>query len=179
MSLAGDLSYEFRPPNVAQRGIQAGASTKPGAWMFSKLLPPLDTFVERVTHGRHSMPGLLAGLPVVDLTTTGRKSGLPRTTHLIAVPHADSLALLGTNFGQPSTPTWVLNLEADPRGRLTYRGRTADVVARPVEGTEFDEILARAEKLYAGYRKYQTRITGRRLRIFALESAGNPGSGAQ
>lgn len=179
MSLAGDLSYEFRSPNLAQRGIQAGASTKPGAWMFSKLLPPLDTFVERVTNGRHSAPGLLAGLPVVDLTTTGRKSGLARTAHLIAVPHADSLALLGTNFGQPSTPTWVLNLEADPHGRLTYRGRTADVVARSAEGPEFDEILARAETLYAGYRKYQTRITGRRLRIFVLESAGNPGSGAQ
>ena len=169
MSLADDLSYEFRPPNVLQRGIQVGASTRPGAWLFSKLLPPIDTAVERVTRGRHSMPGLLAGLPVVDLTTTGRKSGLPRTTHLIAVPHADSLALLGTNFGQPSTPTWVLNLEADPQARLTYRGRTADVVARAVEGPERDEILARAEGLYAGYRKYQTRITGRRLRIFVLD----------
>jgi deazaflavin-dependent oxidoreductase (nitroreductase family) len=48
------------------------------------------------------------------VTTTGRRSGLRRTTHLIAVPYGDTLALLGTNFGQPATPAWALNLEADP-----------------------------------------------------------------
>ena len=62
------------------------------------------------------------GIPVVDVTTTGRKSGQRRTTHLIAIPYTDTLALIGTNFGQPSTPAWVLNLEADPHARIAYRG---------------------------------------------------------
>jgi len=169
MGVADDLGYRFRPPNVVQRAMQAVGASRPGAWLFSKILPPIDTVLQRLTRDRHTVPSVLAGLPVVDVTTTGRKSGLPRTAHLIAVPHEGSLALLGTNFGQASTPTWVLNLEADPRAGLRYRGRTAEVVARPVEGAEFDEILARSETLYVGYRKYQGRITGRRLRIFVLE----------
>ncbi|WP_395657863.1 nitroreductase family deazaflavin-dependent oxidoreductase [Nocardioides sp.] len=171
MSLADELSYEFRRPNAVQRAMQALGASRPGAWLFAKILPPVDTVVQRLTKGRHTVPSVLAGLPVVDVTTTGRKSGQPRTAHLIAVPHHGSLALLGTNFGQASTPTWVLNLEADPHARLHYRDRTATAVARPVEGAEFEEILTRAESLYAGYRKYQGRITGRRLRIFVLDAA--------
>lgn len=171
MGLADDLGYRFSTPNALQRAMQALGASRPGAWLFSKILPPIDTVLQRATRGRHTLPGVLAGLPVVEVTTTGRKSGLPRTAHLIAVPHRDSLALLGTNFGQPSTPTWVLNLEADPHARLHYRDRTATAVARPVEGAEFEEILTRAESLYAGYRKYQGRITGRRLRIFVLDAA--------
>jgi deazaflavin-dependent oxidoreductase (nitroreductase family) len=127
--------------------------------------------VQRATGQRHSAPGLLAGLPVVDLTTTGRRSGHARTTHLIAVPHEDTLALLGTNFGQPATPAWALNLEADPAATLSYRGRSVPVVARPVTGAEEAAVLAHAERLYVGYRRYQSRITGRRLRVFVLERA--------
>lgn len=169
MSVASELSYEPRPANPVQRAIQAFGASRPGAWLFARILPPLDTLVHRLTRRRHTLPSLLAGLPVVDLTTTGRRSGQPRTAHLIAVPYGEALAVLGTNFGQASTPTWVLNLEADPHARLTYRERSVDVVARPLVGDEAEELLGRAERLYAGYRKYQTRITGRRLRIFALE----------
>jgi deazaflavin-dependent oxidoreductase (nitroreductase family) len=171
MSLASELRYQPRPANPVQRVVQAFGASRPGAWLFSRILPPIDTLVQRLTRRRHTLPSLLAGLPVVDLTTTGRRSGRPRTTHLIAVPYGDALAVLGTNFGQPATPTWVLNLEAHPQARLSYRHRVVDVVARPLAGDEAEELLLRAERLYAGYRIYQGRITGRRLRIFALESA--------
>ena len=117
------------------------------------------------------MPELLAGLPVVDVTTTGRRSGLRRTTHLIAVPYGDTLALLGTNFGQPATPAWVLNLEADPRATLRHRGTTLEAVARPATEEERESVLAGSTEVYGGYLAYQARITGRRLRIFLLEPA--------
>ena len=121
MGLATDLGYRHRTGNAFQRLVAGFASTRPGAWLFAKSLRHLDTVVMRATRGRHSAPGLLAGLPVLDLTTTGRKSGQPRTSHLISIPIGDDLALLGTNFGQPKTPAWVFNLEADPHGTVTYR----------------------------------------------------------
>jgi deazaflavin-dependent oxidoreductase (nitroreductase family) len=108
---------------------------------------------------------------VVQLTTTGRRSGEPRSSYLLAIPYRDSLTLLGTNFGQASTPAWVLNLEADPSATLSYRDRTVRVRARPATPEEHLEILAHAERLYVGYRKYQERISGRRLRVFVLEPA--------
>lgn len=171
MGLATELSYVMPRPNLVQRSIQAFASTRPGAWTFSKILPTLDRGVARLTGGRTSLPRLLAALPVLLMTSTGRKSGQPRETHLISVPIGDTLALLGTNFGQASTPAWVLNLEADARAMITHRGITRDVVARPATDAERTEILANSTGVYSGYVKYQRRITGRTLRIFVLEEA--------
>ena len=171
MGLADDLGYGIRRPNPFQAVIQRFASTRAGAWLFSKVLHHLDDAVVALTRGRTSAPEVLAGLPVLDVTTTGRKSGLRRTSHLIAVPIGDTLALLGTNFGQPSTPAWVLNLEADPRTSVTYRRRTSEATARPASDDEHAAVLAGSAQVYGGYLKYQQRITGRRLRIFVLDPA--------
>jgi deazaflavin-dependent oxidoreductase (nitroreductase family) len=168
MGLAADLSYAVPRPNPMQRGTQAFASTRPGAWVFSRSLATMDRVVSRVTGGRTSVPRLMAGLPVLVLTTTGRRSGQPRASHLIAVPFGDTLALIGTNFGQPHTPAWVLNLEAEPRAAVTYHGVRRDVTARPATDAEQDEVMADSAGVYGGYLKYQQRITGRRLRIFIL-----------
>ena len=171
MGLAADLSYDLPRPNAFQRGVQAFASTRAGAWLFSRRWPPMDRAAARLTRGRTSVPRLLAALPVLRVTTTGRRSGQARDTHLIAVPVDDTLALLGTNFGQPHTPAWVLNLEADPRATVTYRGATRRVVARPATEAEREQVLLNSAGVYGGYLKYQQRITGRRLRIFVLEPA--------
>lgn len=169
MGIAADLSYVHRRPNPFQRGIQAFASTKPGAWLFSKVLRHLDDVIGRLSKGRASAPEVLAGLPVIDVTTTGRRSGQPRTSHLISVPHGETLALLGTNFGQPGTPAWVLNLEADPHAHVRFKDRTVDVRARPASEEETAEILATSREVYAGYTKYMHRISGRHVRVFVLE----------
>lgn len=171
MSLVEDLSYEFRPANRAQRGLQTVASSRPGAWFFAHTAPALDTWVDRLSRGRTSLSMLLAALPVLNVTTTGRKSGLRRTTHLVAIPIGGSLALIGSNFGQPSTPAWALNLEADPHATATYRGRSVAVLARPARPEEFEAVLRSAAPLYGGYSAYLERIgDGRRLRIFVLET---------
>lgn len=172
MGLADDLGYHLRRPHAFQRLIQAFASTRPGAWMFSKVLRHLDDVVGRLTSGGTSAPEVLAGLPVIDVVTTGRKSGQKRRSHLIAVPIDDTLAILGTNFGQPSTPAWVLNLEADPRASVTYRRTTVEASARAATEDERARVLAGSAQVYGGYLKYQQRITGRRLRIFVLERGG-------
>ena len=169
MSLVQDLSYEFRPPNRAQRALQAVASTRPGAWFFSRTAPTLDTWVDRRSRGRTSLSMLLAGLPVLHVTTTGRKSGQRRTTHLIAIPIGGNLALIGSNFGQPATPAWALNLEADARATATYRGHSVAVLARKADEAEFEQVLRSAAPLYGGYAAYRRRIGDRRqLRIFVL-----------
>jgi deazaflavin-dependent oxidoreductase (nitroreductase family) len=172
VGLAADLGYLVPRQTTFHRSIQAFASTRPGAWLFAKSLRHVDNVVGRLTSGRTSAPELLAGLPVIDLTTTGRRSGLRRTSHLIAVPYADTLALLGTNFGQPSTPAWVLNVEADPRVTLRHHGTFLEAVARPATDEERAAVLTASAAVYRGYLKYQSRIGGRRrLRIFVLESA--------
>ena len=172
MGIAADLDYSFPQPNAFQRLMQQVASSRGGAWLLAKTLSHLDEALGRLSSGRQSIPGLFTGLPVVDVTTTGRKSGLRRTSHLIPIPISDSLALLGTNFGQPATPAWVLNLEADPRASVVFRGASVEVVARPATGAESEVVMANASGIYGGYAKYRQRAKGRSIRIFVLEPGG-------
>ena len=125
MGLATDLGYSHTSANPLQRLVRWLRRNARRRRRVLRSLRHLDDLVGRLSKGRHSAPGLLAGLAVLDVTTTGRKSGQPRTSHLIATPYDTTLALLGTNFGQESTPAWVLNLEADPRATVTYRNVAA------------------------------------------------------
>jgi deazaflavin-dependent oxidoreductase (nitroreductase family) len=170
MGLASDLDYHHRSGNPLHRATRWFAGTRAGGWVFSRTLRHLDDLVGRVSRGRHSAPGLLAGLAVLDLTTTGRRSGQRRTSHLIATPFGDDLALLGTNFGQQGTPAWALNLEADPRATVSHRGRRREVRARPATEAEAEQVFALAATFYVGYRYYRDRVgASRRIRVFVLE----------
>ena len=114
--LADDLGYRIRRPTRSSDWSSGSPRPRPGAWLFSKVLRHLDDARRPASPaGGPVRPRCWPGCRCSTSTTTGRKSGLRRTSHLIAVPIDDTLALLGTNFGQPSTPAWVLNLEADPR----------------------------------------------------------------
>lgn len=170
--LAAELGYAHATGNPLHRVVRWGAGTRAGGWAFSRVLRHLDDAAARLTRGRHSAPGLLAGLEVIDVTTTGRRSGQRRTSHLIATPYDGALALLGTNFGQDATPAWALNLEADPRATLAYRGVSREVVARAATPAEAEEVFALASRFYPGYARYRQRVGDRRrIRVFVLEPA--------
>lgn len=171
MALLEELDYEPKTPNVLQRGMQRIASTRPGAWMFSVTLQPVDRFLFDRTKGRVTVPGLMAGLPVVMLTTTGAKSGKQRTSPLLGVPVDGSLAVIGSNFGQESTPGWVFNLEADPAAVISYGDKTVDVTARSAGHDEADATFEAASAVYNGYAKYRERADHRVIRVFVLETA--------
>jgi deazaflavin-dependent oxidoreductase (nitroreductase family) len=144
-------------------------STRPGSWMLSWALPPLDRTLARLSDGRTSAPKLFVGVPVLTLTSTGRRSGLPRQTQLVGIPVGDTLAVLGTNFARTDTPAWVHNLEADPRATVSHRGITVDVTVRHGTLEERALVLANSAPVYGGYLKYFERISGREVRIFLLD----------
>jgi deazaflavin-dependent oxidoreductase (nitroreductase family) len=169
MGLTAAIGYEIKPANAAQRAMQQVASSKPGAWAFSKVLHHADRRLYQWSKGRYTVPTILAGLPVLMVTTTGAKSGQERTMPLLAIPVGDDLAIIGTNFGQARTPGWVYNLEADPHATVTYRDNAVAAVARRATDDEFDAAFAAASKVYPGYDKYRERISGREVRVFVLQ----------
>ena len=170
MGLLHELGYEVKPANAVQRAMQHVASTKPMAWFFQRTLYPIDKRLFRWSKGRITVPGLVAGLPVITLTTTGRKSGEPRTMPLLGVPIGDDLAVIGTNYGQEHTPGWVHNLEADPHGTVAFGDRRVDVTARRADVAEAEQAFERAAEVYVGYAEYRKRVTDREIRVFVLES---------
>ncbi|MFM8302724.1 MAG: nitroreductase family deazaflavin-dependent oxidoreductase [Actinomycetota bacterium] len=173
MGLQAELGYRVRPANAAQRATQRMAATPPGAWLFARTAHHLDAWALRLSRGRITLGGLVAGIPVLTVTTTGRKSGQRRTLPLLGVPIGDDIALVGTNFGQDAMPAWYLNLAADPHGEVTYRDRTVPVVAREADDAEWDQVLRAAAGIYPGYDAYRARITNRRIPVLVLVPAAS------
>ena len=155
--------------------MQLVGATRPAAWVFQRTLYPVDRLLFRRTEGRITVPGIVTGLPVVLLTTTGARSGQPRTMPLVRVPMGDELALIGSNYGQERTPGWVFNLEADPNGTLRYRDREVGFVARRASDEETDLAFARAAQLYSGYAHYRDRADHRTIRVFLLRADDDAG----
>ncbi len=103
----------------------------------------------RRSRGRMRRSRLLAGgQPVLALTTTGRRSGRPRTTTVAYLSYGDAYALTALNLGSDRHPAWCLNLRADPRASVHVAGREQPVHAREATGEEAEELWRRfAEQL--------------------------------
>ena len=169
MGVLDELDYELKPANAGQRVTQKIAASGPGAWVFQRTLYPIDKVLYKRSSGRVTVAGLMAGLPVIMLTTTGAKSGQARTMPLVGIPIGDDLAVIGSNYGQQSTPGWVYNLEADPAATVSYREHSVDVTARPATDAEADRAFEIAATFYPGYGKYRARADHRTIRVFMLE----------
>ncbi|UGT40447.1 nitroreductase family deazaflavin-dependent oxidoreductase [Nocardia yamanashiensis] len=142
------------------------AASKFGSLVVRKLTP-LDRRVLERTAGKYTVLGPI-GAPLILLTTTGRKSGQPRTTPLLYVHDGDTLYVIGSNFGQAQHPAWTGNLLADPHGEVTIAGERIPVTATLITDEERKrEIFARFEETTEAYTAYRNRTT-RDLRIFAL-----------
>jgi deazaflavin-dependent oxidoreductase (nitroreductase family) len=124
------------------------------------------------TDGRFTLFGPTS-LPASLLTTTGRKSGQPRSTPLSYLREGDRLLLLGSNFGQQTHPAWTTNLLADPQATVAIAGRGIPVTATLLTDAERGRALDKFFE-YPMYRAYRRR-TDRALRVFAL-APGNRGA---
>ncbi|WP_410670352.1 nitroreductase family deazaflavin-dependent oxidoreductase [Amycolatopsis sp. cmx-4-68] len=125
-----------------------------------------DKKLHRAFGGRVSLVAL-AGLPSLRLTTTGRKSGLPRSTNLLYYPHGDDLVLTASNWGRPHDPAWALNLRANPKASVALAGRPAEVFARELHGDEYDAMWRELLAFWPGYAMEQ-REAARPLPVFRL-----------
>jgi deazaflavin-dependent oxidoreductase (nitroreductase family) len=169
MGLASEIGYEIGPGNGFRKAVAALGSTRPVSTLSNKLLRPLDRGVLRLSRGRTTVTSWLVGIPPLWLTTTGARSGMPRTVPLFGIPSAGELGLLGTSFGQRETPHWVRNLEAHPEALVSYRGAEAAVRARPAESEEASAIWLEAAQIYRGYANYRDWAAHRTIRVFVLE----------
>lgn len=137
--------------------------------VVARFLVPVDRLVGRLTRGRIVALGLI---PSLIITTTGRRSGQPRSNPLLYVPDGDAFVVIGSNWGRQHHPAWALNLLADPTATVTVAGRTVPVRARLATGAERDRLWQLLVTEWPAYRTYLARAGGRDVRIFRLEPAG-------
>jgi hypothetical protein len=82
------FQYQVRKPSAAQVAMQHIAATRPGAWLFARTLHHIDRVLLRLSRGQVTLPGVLAGIPVLTVTTTGARTGQRRPVPLLGVPAA-------------------------------------------------------------------------------------------
>src|SRR5687768_4101450 len=79
----------------------------------------------------------IVGMPVLILTTIGRKSGKPRETVLTTpVQEGDVVVIVASYGGDDRHPQWFLNLQADPDVTVTMNGETTPMRARVATAEE-------------------------------------------
>jgi deazaflavin-dependent oxidoreductase (nitroreductase family) len=130
--------------------------------LFWKVHPRLY----RWSRGR--IGGTLMGLPVLLLTTTGRKSGRPRTNALMYVPNGGDFVVIASVLGEPRHPFWWRNLEANPEASVLIGGTTYRVRAREAAGDEREALWRALVAKVPDYDEYRARTT-RRIPVVVLE----------
>jgi deazaflavin-dependent oxidoreductase (nitroreductase family) len=112
-----------------------------------------------------------AGQPVLSLTTTGRKSGLPRSTAVACFAEDGDLAIAGMNLGVARDPAWALNLDAQPAATIEVRGERIPVVARRARGEEAERLWGRWVELQPSAPAFRE-LAGREIPLFVLTRSG-------
>jgi deazaflavin-dependent oxidoreductase (nitroreductase family) len=126
----------------------------------------LNVHLYRMSVGR--IGGRVNRAPVLLLTTTGRKSGEPRTVPVVFLAADDNYVVIGSNAGHNRTPAWSLNLKAHPEAEIEIGRRSRSVRARIAVGEERAELWRRHNEQYSGFDEYEAR-TGRDIAVFVLE----------
>ena len=159
----------FDDANVLHRTMRAFAATKAGRLLFAPTAHHLDQLLSKLTDGKRTFAGIAAGLPSVILTTTGAKSGKPRTVALLGIPHPDGVAVVAANYGGAKHPAWYHNLKANPAATVTIEGDTWDATARLATPGERDEIWTKGVEIYPGLTKEQAWAGDRHIEAFVLK----------
>ncbi|WP_433759647.1 nitroreductase family deazaflavin-dependent oxidoreductase [Nocardia sp. CA-135398] len=121
----------------------------------------------RVSGGR--LGNSFSGMPSLELTTIGRKSGRPHTVMLTApLIDGDTIVVVASRGGDPIHPAWYLNLRDQPEVEVSLRsGPRRPMTARIATATERAELWPKVTAKYDGYADYQRR-TDREIPLVLL-----------
>ena len=161
--------FRYAKAGLLRRLMRSTAATPRTARFFARTLHKLDEPILRRTGGRHSLSSWLTGMPIVELTTTGARSGLPRTSPIVGVPDGDRLVLIASNYGQERNPAWYYNLKAQPRCSVAFRGRQQDMRAYEAEGDERARLWELDLAVYPTRAKYAEWAPHRHIPVMVLE----------
>ena len=112
----------------------------------------------------------MGGMPVVELTTFGRKSGQPRDTMLTSpIQEGDTYVVVASRGGDPQHPAWFLNLRHNPEVQIIIQGQPKRAAtARVATDAERDRLWPLITTKYSNYAGYQER-TDRVIPLVLIE----------
>jgi len=136
------------------------------ARLVVRLAGRLHVHLYRLLGGR--LVGRVGKAPILLLTTTGRRSGRPRTAPLLYVRDGEAVAVVASFGGNPTHPDWYLNLKAEPHATVEIGRERLQLMARTAEGDERARLWRRFLEIYPTYDAYQGK-TSRPIPVVVLE----------
>ena len=137
--------------------------------LFQRLFVPFHVLVYRLSGGR--LLGRLGGLPVLLLTTTGRRSGKRRTMPLLYLEEDGALVVVASAAGAPRNPAWYGNLVANATVKVHTRDGRLDMLAETAADEDRQRLYDRFKAASDQYAGYETK-TDRKIPIVLLRAAG-------
>jgi F420H(2)-dependent quinone reductase len=135
---------------------------------FLRLMSTLHAALYRMTGGKRG--GTMKKVPILLLTTRGRKSGKERTTPLMYTRDGENLVLIASVGGAPRNPAWYWNLQGQ-EAEVQIGSEHRRVRARDAEGEERERLWAQMVALWPSYADYQKKTT-RQIPVVVLEPSG-------
>jgi deazaflavin-dependent oxidoreductase (nitroreductase family) len=125
--------------------------------------------IVRLSGGRIKRSFLFTGgMPILVLTTVGRKSGKSRSTPVGYLELGEGFAVLASNAGNDRSPAWWLNLQADPHGEILVKRKRIAVTARRAQPDEEVALWDELARLNPGFDEYRN-LTERKIPVVVLE----------
>ena len=157
----------MEPSRSDRQRLVVWLSTNPVAtWLVRHVASRVDPILFRATNGRLTVFGPPA-MPMLTLTTTGRRSGAPRSVHLACLPHDDDVLIVGSALGQERHPAWIRNLEANPRVEVQMRGERFSARAAFLDDAERARVWPAIQRAIPQMLVYEARTT-REIRVVRL-----------
>ena len=133
-----------------------------------KAMNTLHRTLLTISGGRLGWPA--QDMPVLELTTTGRKSGLPRSVMLTSpLQEGEELIVVASRGGDDRPPAWFLNLKDNPDVQVRLRGEPSQQMrARVVTAQERERLWPLVVADHGNYAAYQTK-TAREIPLVLLK----------
>ena len=126
--------------------------------------------------GGKGMVARVQGMPVLLLTTTGRRSGRPRTNIVGYVPEGDDLLVVGSAGGEPGHPAWALNLRANPEAEVQVGTDRFQIRGEWTGPEERERLWQKITTLHPFFAPYQAKVS-RTIPVIRLRRVPAPAAG--
>lgn len=128
-----------------------------GTWV-TRVMSGINTWMLRTSKGRFGRTLIgTGGAPVCLVTTTGVKTGQPRTVALLYLRDGTDVVIAASKGGMSQHPQWYGNLVADPKVTIEIAGEATPMIAHTANAEEKARLWPKLVELYNGFADYQAR----------------------
>lgn len=142
------------------------SATRAGSWLVKHVAARVDPLLFRATGGRMTITGRPT-LPMLTLTTVGRRSGRERSVQLAFHEDGDDRLVVASAMGQEHHPAWSYNIEASPEVEVQVRGERYPARATRLTDAEKTALWPAIATTIPQMRTYERR-TDRDIKVYRL-----------